>query len=44
MRERLKKLPSDDSIEGSTNFGRFIEHFTTDDSKWIQIINKILDE
>lgn len=44
MRERIKKLPSDDTIEGSTNFGRFIEFFTTDDSKWIQEINKVLDE
>jgi len=43
MRERIKKLPSDDTIEGSTNFGRFIEYFTTDDSKWIQKINNILD-
>lgn len=43
MREQIKKLPSDDTIEGSTNFGRFIEYFTTDDSKWIQTINNILD-
>jgi len=44
MRERIKKLPSDDIIEGSTNFDRFIEYFTTDDSKWIQVINKSLEE
>jgi len=43
MRERIKKLPSDDTIEGSTNFDRFIEYFMTDDSKWIQTINNILD-
>lgn len=43
MRERIKKLPSEDSIEGSTNFDRFIEYFTTDDTKWIQMINNILD-
>lgn len=43
MRERIKKLPSDDTIEGSTNFGRFIENFTTDDDKWIQMINKNLE-
>ena len=43
MRERIKKLPSDDTIEGSTNFGRFIENFTTDDDKWIQMINKKLE-
>ena len=43
MRERIKKLPSDDTIEGSTNFGRFIENFTTDDDKWIHMINKNLE-
>ena len=41
--ERIKKLPSDDAIEGSTNLGRFIEYFTMDDSKWIQTINNVLD-
>lgn len=44
MRERIKKLPSDDTIEGSTNFGRFIEYFTTDNSEWIHLINKSLEE
>ena len=44
MRERIKKLPSDDTIEGSTNFGRFMEYFTTNDSEWIQLINKSLEE
>lgn len=44
MQERIKFLPSDDTVEGSTNFGKFIEYFSTDDSKWIQIINKVLEE
>lgn len=44
MRERIKKFPSDDTIEGSTNFGEFIERFSTADSKWIQMINDKLDE
>lgn len=44
MQERIKFLPSDDTVEGSTNFGRFIEYFSMDDSKWIQIINKALEE
>lgn len=43
MRERIKRLPSDDMIEGSTNFGKFIEWFSTDNSEWIQTINKILE-
>ncbi len=44
MQERIKKLPSDDTIEGSTNFGRFIEYFSTDDNEWIQRINEALEE
>ena len=44
MRERIKCLPSDDEVEGSTNFGKFIKYFSMDDSKWIQIINKALEE
>ena len=44
MQEMIKCLPSDDEIEGSTNFGKFIEYFSMDDSKWIQIINKALEE
>ena len=44
MQERIKFLPSDDTVEGSTNFGKFIEYFSMDDSKWIQIINKALEE
>ena len=44
MQERIKFLPSDDEIEGSTNFGKFIEYFSMDDSKWIQIINKAIEE
>ncbi|MDE7007971.1 MAG: hypothetical protein K2P07_07385, partial [Lachnospiraceae bacterium] len=43
MQERIKYLPFDDAVEGSTNFGKFIEYFSMDDSKWIQIINKILE-
>ena len=38
------KLPFDDTIEGSTNFGRFIKYFSTDDSEWIQRINEALEE
>lgn len=44
MRARIKCLPSDDTVEGSTNFGKFIEYFSTDDNKWIQMINSALEE
>ena len=43
MQQRIKKLPSDDTIEGSTNFGKFMEYFTNDDSQWISHINQMLD-
>ena len=43
MRERIKKLPSDDTVEGSTNFGRFIDCFSSGDSEWIHVINRSLD-
>lgn len=42
MRERIKKLPSDDTVEGSTNLGRFFEWFSLDDRSWMQAINEVL--
>ncbi len=44
MQERIKNLPSDDTIEGSTNFGKSIDYFSTDSSKCIQMINRALEE
>ena len=41
MRERIKKLLFDDTVEGSTNFGRFLEWFSSDDNIWIKVINSI---
>ena len=43
MRERIKKLPFDDTVEGSTNFGRFLEWFSSDDNIWIEVINSIFN-
>lgn len=43
-RRGIKYLPSDDVTEGSTNFGKFIEYFSMDDSRWIQIINIALEK
>ncbi|MBS5065005.1 MAG: hypothetical protein KHZ58_14640 [Hungatella hathewayi] len=31
MRKRIKMLPTDDKIKGSSNFGNFVEHFSSDD-------------
>ncbi|MCM1026459.1 MAG: hypothetical protein NC432_08470 [Roseburia sp.] len=43
MRERIKKLPSDDTLEGSTNFGKFLDYFSMDDSSWIELMNNTLN-
>ncbi len=44
MKERIKKLPSDDTIKGSSNFGHFIECFSMKDDAWIKDINDFLEE
>ena len=44
MKERIKKLPSDDTIKGSSNFGHFIECFSMKDDAWIKDINDSLEE
>ena len=43
MLERIKKLPNDDTLVGSSNFGRFMEWFSSDNEEWIQGINEALD-
>ena len=42
MRERIKELPLNDIVEGSTNFGRFLEWFSSDEAEWIKAINKMV--
>ena len=43
MCHRVRNLESDDSIAGSSNFGRFIKLFESDDSAWIGEINRKLE-
>lgn len=43
MLERIKKLPDDDTVVGSSNFGRFMDCFSAEDDKWIKDINKVLE-
>nr|WP_300807617.1 hypothetical protein [uncultured Acetatifactor sp.] len=43
MRKRIKKLPFVDTVEGSTNLGRFLEWFSSDDNIWIEVINSIFN-
>lgn len=39
MCRRMKALKTDDSVSGSSNFGRFIKLFESDNSGWIDEIN-----
>lgn len=43
MLERIKKLPNDDALIGSSNFGRYMQWFSSDNEEWIQEINEALD-
>lgn len=40
MYERVKEMPKDDTIIGSSNFIRFIDYFMNDDYEWINNINE----
>lgn len=44
MSRRVRNLESDDSITGSSNFGKFIKLFEGDLGKWIEDINEELEE
>ena len=44
MSRRVKDLDSDDSVTGSSNFGKFIKLFESDDSRWIEKINMQIEE
>lgn len=43
MRRRVKGLDSDDSVTGSSNFGKFLMWFESGDSGWIEEINNSLE-
>ena len=43
MSQRVRKLDSDDSVTGSSNFGKCIKLFESDDSGWIEAINKKIE-
>ncbi|MBR1442333.1 MAG: hypothetical protein IJ583_02225 [Firmicutes bacterium] len=44
MCRRVNNLTSEDHIGGSSNFGKFMRLFESDDSGWIEKINEILEE
>lgn len=43
MRERVCKLETQDTVTGSSDFGRFMELFESSDTKWIDKINEVLE-
>ena len=43
MRRRVKEMNSVDSVAGSSNFKKFIMRFESDDSGWIEKINRALE-
>lgn len=43
MRRRMVDLETNDSISGSSNFGKFMELFENSDSGWIEKINKDIE-
>lgn len=44
MCQRVRNLELDDSITGSSNFGKFIKLFESDDSGWIEETGRVLEE
>lgn len=44
MRERIKQIPWDDTVERSTNIGRFLDYFSSDEGEWIKTINRIVND
>lgn len=40
MCQRVRKLELEDSVTGSSNFGKFVKLFESDDSGWIEEINR----
>lgn len=43
MCRRVKDLEADDSVTGSSNFGKFIKLFESDDTEWMDDVNKKLE-
>lgn len=44
MKERIGRLPVDDTIKGSSNFSRFLKMFSDENDDWIWKINTILEQ
>lgn len=44
MQKRLRKFSDDDTVKGSSNFGKFLDWFSSGDNGWIQEINDVLEQ
>lgn len=44
MRKRVSELDMNDTVKGSSNFGKFIKLFEGDDTEWIDKINSKIKE
>ena len=43
MSRRVKDLDSDDSVTGSSNFGKYLKLLESDDCGWIEEINELIE-
>jgi hypothetical protein len=43
MKERIGKLPTDDHVDGSSNFSKLVQCLESDDVKWIDRINDSIE-
>lgn len=43
MSERVRKMESDDTVIGSSNFDRLVDCLATEDTTWAEKINAILE-
>ena len=41
--QRVWNLESDDSVTGSSNFGKYLKLLESDDSGWIEEINELIE-
>ena len=44
MCKRIKQMQDNDSIVGSSNFGKLMDYLMKEDYDWIRAINSILEE
>lgn len=43
MKSRVTKIPSDDTVCGSSNFDKLLNYLSSDDTGWIEAVNNVID-